>query len=415
MRKHFLLVCLLLSLLPFTSRAKNKVAVDLTIYPETHSFSCRYTLDAAVPAGGLLLNLNKQFAVGKVTGGTLRAYTATAFYDTFQKDTLRRLALQFTRSKPQQTVTIQYSGIISERYHTDGLADFTAQANWLPTIPDKEYDLVDYQLTVHVPESYQVVSTHEPLRTAPGAYTFTGTGPSIEITAIAAQRFTQLVSTSDNVHITVQKANRATSANDTLLLADARKIIAYQNRLFGSKDPIRNFTFLLPNVNRTASGLLDNAAVIAYLTFDTKDPGDLLILAHEISHKWWGYGVWNTYDNWLNEAFATYSGLLYLKAAGDTASFRKELSKRQKSATGAPAIINFDVRKNDYPSFRRVIYDKGTVVLYELHQRVGDAQFFRILTRTAAAKVATTEAFLKLVEQQSSRETSEWLAHKLGT
>ena len=71
--------------------------------------------------------------------------------------------------------------------------------------------------------------------------------------------------------------------------------------------------------------------------------------------------------------------------------------------------------KYDYPSTRRVIYDKGTIVLFELHQRVGDAQFFRILTETATAKVATTQAFLKVVERQSNRATRDWLANKLGT
>ncbi|OUJ73221.1 hypothetical protein BXP70_15455 [Hymenobacter crusticola] len=394
---------------------RNKATVELTIRPETHSFSCRYTLEAAVSPGPFLLTVNKQFTVAKVTGAALRAYTATPFFDNYQKDTLRRLTLQFANAKPRQTITVEYSGKIGERYYTDSLADFTAQANWLPTIPNQEYELVDYHLTVHVPPAYQVISTHEPVRATPGTYTFAGTGPNIEITAMAARRFTKLASTADQVRVTLYKANRPFNANDTLLLADAHKIIAYQNRQFGSKDPIRTFTFLLPSINRSASGLLDNAAVIAYLTFDTKDPGDLMILAHEISHKWWGYGVWNTYDNWLNEGFASYSGLLYLKAVGDTASFQKELTKRQKSAATAPALINFDVTKYDYPSLRRVIYDKGAVTLFELHQRVGDAQFFRILTETAAAKVATTQAFLAIVERQTNRATRDWLATKLGT
>jgi len=413
--KHVLLACLLLCISQLSCVARNKVAVDLTIHPATHSFFCCYTLDAAVTPNGLVLNIDRQFKIENLVGAHMQTYTSTLFYDGFQKDTLRRLTIQFASNKPRQTITVQYSGIIAERFYADSVADFTAQANWLPNIPNREYELVDYHLVVHVPDTYQVVSTHEPQQNRSDLYTFAGTGPNIEIGAIAARRFTKLVSASAKPQVIIQKANRMLSANDTLLLTDARKIIAFENQLFGSKDPIRSFTFLLPSLNRSASGLLDNAAVIAYLSFNTKDPDDLMILAHEISHKWWGYGTWNDYNNWLNEGFASYSGLLYLKAVGDTASFRKGIAKRRQSAANAPAIINFDVTKYDYPTLRRVLYDKATIVLFELHQRLGDAQFFRILTETAAAKVVTTEDFLRLVEKQSSRATCDWLFVKLKT
>lgn len=102
-----------------------------------------------------------------------------------------------------------------------------------------------------------------------------------------------------------------------------------------------------------------------------------------------------------------------MRAAGDTASFRKELAKRQKSAATAPALLGFEPRNYPYPVRRQVLYDKGTATLYQLHQRLGDEQFFRILTKTAAAKLATTEAFLNLVEKESSRQTREWLLAQL--
>ncbi|HEX8350739.1 MAG TPA: hypothetical protein VF598_12320, partial [Hymenobacter sp.] len=239
--KSVFIVFILLFISALSCTARNKVAVDLAIRPGTHTFSCRYTLEVAA-SDQLLLNLDRNFKVESVTGARVRTYTSTLFYDGFQKDTLRRLAIQFASIKARQTITVQYTGTISKRYYADSVAEFTAQAAWVPNIPDREYDLVDYSLVVRVPADYQVVSTHEPRSAAPGRYTFMGTGPNIEIGAIAARRFTRLAS-ADNPGVVMQKANRPVTAIDTRLLGDASKIIAYQNKIIGSKDPIRRFTF----------------------------------------------------------------------------------------------------------------------------------------------------------------------------
>jgi hypothetical protein len=315
-------------------------------------------------------------------------------------------------------VTIEYGGPLPARFYTDSLLEFTPFANWLPTLPNREYELVTYRLRVRVrvPPTYQVVSTHAPRRHRAGYYEFVGTAPNIEITALAARRFTVLASPpGPGAAVSIYKANRPANTLDSALLDQARRIIRYHNRIIGGRDSIGQFTFLLPGTNRNAGGLLDNAAVVTYSDFDPRKPEELLILAHEISHKWWGYGTWNTYDNWLNEGFATYSGLLYLQAAGDTASFRRGLAQRRARAAGAPPIIGFDLRTSDYATLRRVEYDKATIVLHELHQRLGDVAFFRLLTATAAARVETTAAFLELVEQQAGRPTREWLVRQLST
>ena len=201
---------------------------------------------------------------------------------------------------------------------------------------------------------------------------------------------------------------------DTLLLQRAETIIGFYNRSLGTQDPIKRFTVFLPGTNRNAFGLLDNATVVTYSDFDVAKRGELLILAHEISHKWWGYGSIHDESEWLNEAFATYSSLLYLQASGDSTGYRVELAKRVQSATNAPAIIGFDRANAPYPLFRRVIYDKGTVILAALHTRVGTEKFYAILAKTAAEKVSTTAGFIDMVAQVSGQDTSRWLVAELS-
>ena len=198
-----------------------------------------------------------------------------------------------------------------------------------------------------------------------------------------------------------------------MLLAQATRIVAYYNQTIGRRDTIVRFTVLLPGTNRNAAGLLDNAVNITYSDFDVRKRDELLILAHEISHKWWSYGSISSYEEWLNEAFATYSSLLYLKASGDTTGFRTELAQRLTSAADAPAIIGFDKTTHDYPTTRRVVYAKGTAVLHALRTRLGDEPFLRIMAATAAQKTATTEAFLNLVAREAGPETQRWLRDQL--
>jgi aminopeptidase N len=214
--------------------------------------------------------------------------------------------------------------------------------------------------------------------------------------------------------IEVLKVESPLLGRDTLLLQRAEAIIGFYNRSLGAQDRIQRFTIFLPGTNRDAFALLDNATVITYADFDVAQRGDLLTLAHEISHKWWGYGSVHDESEWLNEAFATYSSLLYLQASGDSTGYQAELAKRVASAANTPAIIGFDPANAPYALFRRVVYDKGTVILAALHRRVGTEKMDAILALTAAGKVSTTAGFLAVVAQVSGPDTRQWLTTELS-
>jgi hypothetical protein len=106
--------------------------------------------------------------------------------------------------------------------------------------------------------------------------------------------------------------------------------------------------------------------------------------------------------------------LLYVQASGDSTGYQAELAKRVASAANAPAIIGFDRVKAPYALFRRVVYDKGTVILAALHRRVGTEKMYAILAQTAAGKVSTTAGFLAVVAQVSGQDTRQWLTTELS-
>lgn len=409
MIKAVLPLCLLLytCLAAISAKAQPTIEIQLKLNPSTKTFACAYTITSET-SESLTLHLPWQHRITGIRGKHITATKISAHFDPFTKDSLQQVFIGF-KNKAAAKATINYSGTIPAHACKNDVVELSAHTGWLPLLPDREYALVKYTLEVQVDKTYKIVSTGAPTKYKRGQYTFTGTAPNIEITALAAKAFYTLQSPS----VAIVKANAAPTAPDSALLSEAENIIAYYNQAVGRQDAISNFTVFLPQTNRNAYALLNNAAVITYADFDVENMQDKTILAHEISHKWWAYGNWKSYENWLNEAFASYTALLYVRHTGDTAAFDQAIDKHAKNAKNTPAILSFQPSQHDYAIYSKVIYDKGTFILYKLHNRIGNEAFLKILSTAAANKIASTEAFLELVCQQAGHSAKVWLYRQL--
>jgi hypothetical protein len=414
------LLVYLVSLLaaPIVGFAAPIVRVQLQVEPSTHSFTCRYTftLPARDTAAAIILNLNREFRIERISSpGATGQLLGRAYYPYFG-DTLQRVVVRYATAahrRPRE-VSLTYTGTLGKAYVTEQGMVFSGHTNWLPFRPYQEYEVVDYRLEVAAPSPYQVLSTAVAQRQKAGKYFFGGKASAIEITAMVGREFQQLTSATAPL-VRVAKTGPALARADTVLLQKAEEIIAFYNRTIGQQDPISRFSLFLPGTNSDAFGVLDNATVITYTDFDVAtDRAALLILAHEISHKWWGYGVVHDYNDWLNEAFATYSSLLYLRETGDEAGYQAELAKRASTVGDAPPILGFDYQKYPRPMYRRVVYNKGTVVLAALHERLGTAEFVRLLAAVAARHVSTTGTLLAIVAETNGPATRDWLLAALS-
>ena len=397
-------------------QAQPTVRIELQAAPATHSFTCRYTLRLpADTASTLVLHLSRQFRVEQVHApGGVAQRVERIFYPYFA-DTVQRVTVRFAGpARKGRQLTLTYAGALPQRTFTDQAELYSGHSGWLPYRPYREYELVHYTLEVQVPPGYTVRSTSPARKQRRGSWTFAGTTSALEPTALIARQFAELAS--PRRVVTVIKAGAAPVAADSALLRKAEAVIGFYNRTIGRQDSIRQFRVLLPgtNANANAFGLLDNATVITYARFDVQDRADLLILAHEISHKWWGYGSVHDENDWLNEAFATYSSLLYLQASGDSAGYQERLAQLTESAAGTPAIIGFNRYQHPPAMYRRVIYNKGTVVLAALHARLGTEKFVALLAAAAKRQVSTTEALLAVTEQVAGADTRAWLRARLS-
>ncbi len=118
-----------------------------------------------------------------------------------------------------------------------------------------------------------------------------------------------------------------------------------------------------------------------------------LMVAHEVAHQWWGNVVApaSYRDDWIVESLAEYSGLLWLEhqRGGDLVGFTLDdfrhdlLEKTGEGTVESFGPLTWGYRLNAAPAentSRIMTYEKGTWIFHMLRQRLGDENFFKLLT-----------------------------------
>lgn len=119
-----------------------------------------------------------------------------------------------------------------------------------------------------------------------------------------------------------------------------------------------------------------------------------LMVAHEVAHQWWGNVVMpkSYQDEWLLEALANYSALLWLeKKKGSKAleevmsDFQADLLKigddSQTVESAGPVTWGYRLEASKTSDAYRVItYEKGAWVFHMLRKRLGNERFLKVLS-----------------------------------
>ena len=114
-----------------------------------------------------------------------------------------------------------------------------------------------------------------------------------------------------------------------------------------------------------------------------------ILHAHEAAHQWWGNIVTAAeyHDDWLMEALANYSALLYLeKRRGQPAvdavleNYRLQLLAKGENGETMESVGPVVQGTRLEQAWIPVVYGKGTWILHMLRRQLGDQAFFRMLS-----------------------------------
>jgi hypothetical protein len=232
-------------------------------------------------------------------------------------------------------------------------------------------------------------------------------------------------------HIEVFGPGMGKEAKFHNVAADAANSIRFFSDLFDM--PLERNDLVVASIVGFHGQSFDGFVHMAEGSFYLEQPGaSELFRAHEIAHQWWGHRVsWQTYrDQWLSEAFAEYSAMMYVEATmedGDhwfdeilhtytdelTGSIKTILSKfarpglaplnPNERAKMGPIALGYRAQAGQVPGAYFIqSYQKGSLVLHMLRVMLrnltkSDDLFVKVLADFLHAydgKAATTADFI---------------------
>lgn len=229
--------------------------------------------------------------------------------------------------------------------------------------------------------------------------------PSFDNVIVASKELKAKSIDDNGRHIEVDYCNVSDSGIDSTMV-ECRYMFNLFSQLFGAKDSAYFKLVLAPYGQ---GGGYSRKNFVAWrsnrLDFNTRTG-----LSHEIGHFWWNSANTTTWEDWLNESFANYCMLIYIKERVGLRVFNLNIDFFRKQSQNTPPIWGLS---RDNPQAQVVLYQKGALILYELSQKVGEEKFFGLLRVASAGKIRTTDEFLLLVEKTLSRDVRDWLVDKL--
>lgn len=141
-----------------------------------------------------------------------------------------------------------------------------------------------------------------------------------------------------------------------------------------------------------------------------------ILHAHETAHQWWGNVVATAdyQDDWLMEALASYSALLYLERRRGARvldeileSYKTRLlandAEGRTLESAGPITWSFRLQSSQTPrSWHVITYEKGAWIIHMLRRRMGDERFFAMLAelcRRYRFQTITTRMFRLLAAE----------------
>ena len=331
-------------------------------------------------------------------------------------------------------------------------ANFAPGRTWYPTFPESSDQKYTARLELTVRKKNEARAMGRMERIAQDEKTETSVWvverPAKMITFSTATRFEEVTVTPDGIPPVVAFGPDFQFTNTSKLrkvAGDVAASLQYFQHLFASG--VEAEQFYVTSIAAGHGQAFDGFLHLAEWTFSSEHPGaSELFRAHEVAHAWWGHKVgWTSYrDQWLSEAFAEYSAMLFVRDtveggdkyfdeilrsydgivkgnfAGGFSKFNRpgliELNRTFRERVG-PIAHGWRASTSEVPAGYTIqTYHKGPLVVHLLRTilvlRTGSDEVFfatlRDFLREHDGRTASTEDFRRVLERNLGGEDMGW-------
>ncbi|NNE05363.1 MAG: hypothetical protein HKN15_06535 [Xanthomonadales bacterium] len=351
---------------------------QITVYDEAETaikFVLRDTLGNIVIGGS-----------GVASGGATRE----AGYENFWA-----INVELAEPAPFRVISLSYDGVLMPRPLSNrinaieaGRIELSVDSFWFPIDVrfSKEFTA---DLVVRAGDGWQGVTTGE-IRPVQDGLLIHNQDPRMDI----------VFTLSKSWHITEGEGftvydQRETREGTERVLASARFCRDFLNQRFGREDPLPTGSLLI--TDRPSSGYARENYIVLTDISNTEPAPLTRFVCHEFAHYWSTGAKFDTVDNWINEAFAEYIGMMAVREQLGDEAFDELRNKMQEQIAGRelPRVwAEGDTERGPY----LVQYRKAPLLLAQLEESIGEETLIDWLQLYFANPEKTTTGLLAALE-----------------
>ncbi len=195
------------------------------------------------------------------------------------------------------------------------------------------------------------------------------------------------------------------------LIAAARYCFDYLDPLYGARSALPEAHFVIHR--RSESGYNRRSYIALTDISDTEERALTQFLCHELSHHWSMGAAFSTVENWLNESFAEYAGVMAVRARFGEEAFEARLTRFREQIAGEDLPPIWEPGATARGPYL-VNYRAGPLALSDLESRIGRARFAEFMRRYMVDEINTTPDLLDMLEAVAGADERDWFQARLG-